>query len=228
MYDFMKVISYLNGSVSRFVSMDEITPEAQAPYASLIPAILERYHFRQQGEGQFANQGIFAPVFQAGEFDINGSLIPILSLEFHPTQINAACATTENAELFLDDLFAFLIESFQYRQVNRKIDQLYTSALVVECEFSLARLFPLATTMANLLQIAMSKNDLQVELQPFAFRYQGSGLLSNGQFLSSFYVLERRAGAPPNTNWQFSQGPFSTLAHVEFLERFEIEFMKAG
>jgi hypothetical protein len=217
----MKIIAHVASPILRFITLDEFLPVDNNSMAFYAPAIAARYDFQAQGESQIASGvGFNSPIFQNGRFDYKGVDTPILSVDFQGSRILAICSTTEQTFAFLEDLIEFLVTTFEFRRPERPIDDLVSSATIVDFEQNIIAKITEVAKIHSMLRSYMGGLLEKATLEPQGLKFSGSVPFGTSS-LNILYTLEERAGRPVGTQWFFSHAPFATDIHVEFLEKLE-------
>lgn len=215
----MKITAVLQAYAVRF-----FVPSG--PYGYLpetIQALKERYDFVgvpttiQEIVPADPNQG---NVFRIGRFEHNGRTIPVDIL--HIFHLGAAASTptsTEDSDLFLDDLLGWASSKFNVTFTEHG-KRAYTSQL----EFQLDR--PLPDYVPQLRSIGMMIPQFLPEFWSVKPFYEVSSITFSFDPAARVGKLgnvriERREGIDYDANLYFSEAPLGTKDHIALLEAFE-------
>lgn len=215
----MIVISYLNTVIHRLISHDEFLPSEESSMGPFLTAINHRYEFKNHGEspGIAANIGSPIPVFQNGLFTFSNKSVPVLSLEFQPTRIVAACSTTEQAQALLDDVVRFLVNHHGFRLPTRRIENFPVSSLVVDFGHDFLANLDVLKRIIDAVNTRASNSEYQARTHLSSVRIAGSSLMG-GAVVNTSFIIEERGGRPSGTSWLYTQAPLSNSEHIELLQ----------
>jgi hypothetical protein len=219
----MKVISNLQAATVIQALWDEIRPVDGSAFAATLQAMKDRYKFQMAGQSPVGQQiGLTTPIFQTGEFRTKDEIFPINQIEFQPLGIFITCATTEQNEAVISDVFDFLGSTFKYRRPPDDRPRSYNSIIIAEMSASFDKLFEPWRKVQTTLNKFFGEGP---EATPSAIRFLASNEKNEPQ-PDRQYAFERRLQAPIGLNWYFSQAPLTTEKHIELLKIIEREIGK--
>lgn len=219
----MKIISFENGRVTWLFPVEEFLPLQFAKGAQVLAAVAEKYSFQHPPKNPTQETIKEAGIrFEQGRFTTDASDIFVSDLTLFNDGIVANSHTTEGADLFLIDLYRFLVDHHEFRSVVSPIRKINNSTLVVEFEESLDALLPAQS--AALTAVTKALNAVEQTNFPgevvridFALNKDPDPRPLTMPKLS----IERRALSLSNQNRYFSTGPISTSEHAEILGNIE-------
>jgi hypothetical protein len=140
--------------------------------------------------------------------------------------IVAASTSTEQAESFLQDVYAFLISEFKFRAITSDMKKVLLSTVVVDFETSLTRLVQGHKVEKELLRKHLNADDsnfpLELSRVDFALNKDPEFRPPNIPRL----LIEKRANTQFSQHRYFSSAPIQTTKHLEILEQFERGMLK--
>ena len=223
----MRVVSFDNARVTWLFPLEEFAPASGATPQSILAEIGERYNFTRRPDvttrEDMNQKGL---LFGVGRFTTKDQSVMINDFAIYTDGIAAVSERSDFAEAFLNDVFEWVIEKFNFRRVDTK-RRLYSSVVVVEFERSPACL---VAGYEKLVQLINSKIDTIMK-KPASVQFTRLGLemdpkeLADGQVAAPKFVLERRGGIEYTKERYFSSATMQTAAHLEVLN--EIEKMAA-
>ena len=223
----MKIIGHELGRIIVFFPMEEVRPEKGVILDDLIEGVKNRYKFIKAPDlnrslTDLDNQGY---VFEAGSFSWGSEQIAVREFVVYPDGISVSCLETDHAEAFFEDVMMWSKEKYGFREFVREPRKIYRSFLVLEFDNSINNIIKKFSDMSQLIQlfyslytgqnevIALNRIDLRVDNTKIA----GLAPLS--------FVLERKVGAPHETERYVSEAPFPSQAHIELLQKIEEQFL---
>lgn len=213
--------------VSKELSQVALMANFISPYGNLylpkvIKGLQERYGFLQTPQSLKETQQTTGATFSHAHFD--GHTID--QLKIYPNGLLVQSKTTvEKTEHFLNDLLSwagkeFGIEISEFHPTYKT----YDSHVVVNMEIDLLKHFqPLKEICQRIIEVLSSYG---VEIQ----RFENSGfILHTDTYLlpgikPSSFTIERRTGAPFDSNLYFSAAPLRTEDHISLLTKVESLF----
>jgi len=222
----MRFINTEMGRVVRLFPVEEIRPPEGLHPPTAIRMLGEHYSFgytpdlrRTWEEAQ--KDGL---KFQLGKLVHGNRTINVNDFTLYNDGIVATAASTDDAELFLDDLLAWGKEVFGYRDINRATARtLYFSNVIVELESSpdslLKNFTILSESLVKLLRTTYGL-DIPIQLSGVGLHFDRTLTVPAWQTLTQF-TLERRISQPYSKNRFYSDAPLKTKDHLAFLEIIE-------
>src|ERR1041385_4268409 len=224
----MKVISFDNARTTWLFPLEEFAPASGATPQSILAEIGERYSFARRPDittrDDINQKGL---LFGIGRFSTKDRSGMINDFAIYTDGIAAVSERTDFADAFLDDVFEWIVEKFNFRKVDTSL-RLYSSTVVIEFERSPARLVSGYEKLVELINARTST----IMKKSAAVQFARLGLemdpkeLADGQVAAPKFMLERRAGIEYSKERYFSSATMQTNAHLEVLT--EIEKMAAG
>lgn len=222
----MKIVNTEMGRVIRLFPMEEVRPPSGVHPPTALRMVAERYGFTNTPEmkrswEESQKDGL---KFQLGKLEHQNGAINIADFTIYNDGLVATTATTEETDIFLDDLLNWGREEFGYREVNRNtLRTLYLSTVVADFEYSpdaLLKTFSvLSESFAALLHTTYGI-DIPVQISRLGLNFDRTVAIPAWQTLSQF-VMERRINQPYPMNRFYCEAPLRTKDHFAFLETVE-------
>ncbi len=217
----MKVIAHDNGRVVVLVDILEFGwGKMGATGLTLLAAAQERYNFSIVTDIAKRTNKEEPLRFEHGSF----GEIAITLFEVHQQGLIAECATTENAEEFIEDISAWGAEKYGLARADKGAKRVYSSNLVVQFGSSASALLSNFATISGALSGSLRelyKIDVPSEVSRIAIRPDPERLSPRMQGLLPDFTLERRIFAPYDEQKFYSVAPLPTKAHEKFLKLIE-------
>jgi hypothetical protein len=223
----MKIISFDNARATWLFPLEEFAPVSGATPQSILAEIGERYDFKRRPDittrEDMNQKGL---PFGIGQFSTGGQSVLINDFVIYNDGIAAVSERTEFSEALLNDVFEWVIKKFNFRPIDTH-RKLYSSAVVVEFEFSPAQL---VTGYGKLVGLINAKTNVIMK-KPASVQFSRLALemdpkeLADGQVAVPRFLLERRASVEYSKERYFSSATMQTESHLEVLS--EIEKMAA-
>ena len=222
----MRLINTEIGRVVRLIPMEEIRPLGWVHPPSAFKMLAERYSFgyspAMRGTWEEAQKDGLK--FQLGKQVHGNRTINVTDLTLYTDGIVVSAASTDDAELFLDDLMAWAKEVFGFKDIDRtNTKTLYLSNLIVELESStdsLLKKFTLLSESLGKLLLTTYGLDAVVQVCGLGLHFDRTITIPAWQTLTQF-SLDRRINQPYSQNRFFSAAPLRTKDHLAFLETIE-------
>jgi len=224
----MKLIGPLQGQVAYKEAQEEYQPAHGATFQDLVSFVTQRYGF--QAFPRLPPGAPTPPIlaFGSGKYTYDGMSFAISQLIMTEGGDIAVTITTEQAEIVLNDLIKGLDENLGYRLAQANKEKLIVSNIVVEFDRGLEDYMHQMSNMVDAINATL-KNRPRFNLKRLTF---GAGDIVQFQFAGAApdpmpmmeaadFVIERRQGAPYETNRYFCSAPMSTTDHIRVLEQIE-------
>lgn len=222
----MRLINTEIGRVIRLIPMEEIRPLGGLHLPTALRMVSEQYGFSHTPDllrnwEETQKDGL---KFQLGKLVHGNRTINVIDFTLYNDGIVATSVSTDDAELFLDDLMAWGKEVFGLREIDRtNVRTLYLSNVIVEFESSpdsLLKSFTiLSESLAELLRTTYGL-DLPVQLYGLGLHFDRTITVPAWQTITQF-TLDRRINQPYSKNRFYSGAPLKTKDHLAFLEIIE-------
>ena len=220
----MRVISLLLGAAAVHVSPDDVAPDRALVVRDLIEQIKNRYGFSVAPAHQPAGTQQAIMVFQDGALVKNESRIPVNQLFLFGDGAAVVARHTDEANAVLEDLIAYLGDTFGFRYQSTMLERLNTSNIVVDLDASFTGDTPSFSVMRSLIHKTMG-DKCKYHLKRITFGIDtlitSQSTTSVKQFIGSDFIIETRANSPVDSNRFFSSAPLPTNDHVQYLEKLE-------
>ena len=224
----MKFINSLGGIVGLHISAEEVLPVGSLPIRDLIRFLGETYQFVTRP--QFPPEGLLTSmeqfVFQHGVMTKEDKKYVILQLVLLPNGDIITAATTEIADIIMDDFTRKLDEHFEYRFATANKRCSYASNIVVDFDFGIEEKIDVFRKIESLLNRRIPRPEMPFKIKRVAFGYGNPTVptFSLEEMERADFVIERRANEPYERNRYYSAAPMATSAHIKLLEAIEREF----
>jgi hypothetical protein len=219
----MKLINVDLGRVTWLFPVEEIIPLGGAEGPNIVQAIASKYVFTQSPSNptreDIDKNGL---KFLAGQFEFKKKRTNISEFVVFNDGIVASSASTEAADAFLEDVYAFLRSEFQFREIVSTVKRVYVSNLVVELGPSLSSALGSYQQIAKL--VAEKLNEVDGRQYPVELARIDFALNKDPEFRPPNIprlTIEKRAHAPFSQHRYFSTAPMSTRDHLTILEQLE-------
>lgn len=229
----MRLINTEMGRVVRLIPMEEIRPLSGIHPPTALRLVAERYAFNNVPElhrtwEEAQKDGL---KFQLGKLVHGNRTINIGDFTLYNDGIVATSASTDDAELFFDDLLNWGKEVFGFRDLAPAgVRTLYLSNIIVELESSpdviLKSFIALSESLAKLLRATYGLN-IPVHMSGVELNFDRTLTTPAWQTLTPF-TLDRRVHQPYSKNICFSGAPLRTKDHLAFLEIIESTLNTGG
>lgn len=207
----MKLISKDAAIAAISFSPDEVKPLSGYYVPALLAAIAERYQLAVSPSVKEATE--VGAKFKQGRLVKDDRAIAITDLGVFNDALSATTTDTADSEAVIHDLFAWLKQTFHYRDPVTKPNYLFQSDLIVEFANDPADKFGSLAPLFEFLQEVMGttmgvKNPVQ--FSRIAFGAEPGPVPE--------FVIERRAGAAWSSKRYFCKAHMPTDAHIRALE----------
>ena len=194
----MRIVSHLEGTVLVRAPWEELRPVSGAPMPLLLSSLQTRYGFSSVGFSATAQQsGMFTPNLQIGSMTADDVSFSVNSIEFQPPFFIAVCSTTDNANIFIEDMLRFLEESFGFRPLGMNRQRYYRSTIIFDP--SGLDLDETIGKWGEILSFLNAKTSTDADLiQTLGVRFakKDFGIVGDGLPTSTPFILERRTWCP--------------------------------
>jgi hypothetical protein len=219
----MNLISLESGRTTWLFPVEEIIPLGGADGPKIIAAISSRYKFAHPpanpAREDIDKNGL---KFAGGQMLHEGKLANIAEFVVFNDGIIAVSSSTELAESFLQDIFAFLVSEFEFRAISSDVKKVHISTVVVEFNTSLNQFVQghtaeMAVIGKHLNSIDNTDFSVEVNRLDFVLNKDPEFRPPNIPRLT----IEKRAQTQFSQHRYFSSAPIDTAKHLEILERID-------
>jgi hypothetical protein len=211
----MRVISQ-DGAIATLAFIpDEVRPLKGYHLQLLIDAVGSRYNASKLPTLEEARTT--GARFENGLFFVGDRTIPIPLFYVHNDGISVTTSDTADSDSVVDDMFAWLKQTFEFREPTTPAIRIYQSDLVVRFDNDPAAAFDKLAPFIKLIQEEMtpanaaSKKDVQ-------FHAIGFGGDPTAPGATPGFSVMRRDGVPWRLGLYFSKANMRTDAHIRALE----------
>lgn len=218
----MKVISYEMGKITRTYVPDEIRPTVGIYLPDLINRVAERYAFAIVPMVADAQKS--GAQFQQGRLIAGDKQINVPNLHVYNDGVLVSCFHTEMAEIVLEDITRWLMETFALRAPRTPPKSFFESNLVIEFDAPIERVMKGFQRVKKAYESALLQaygHDIPVQFSQIGM---GPDPLGGSPLFKPDFGIARRANRPYSENRYFSLAPLPTNSHVKLLEAFEAAF----
>jgi hypothetical protein len=222
------IVSHYGVAAVRIVN-DEVAPPRGFLSKEIIDFIAQRYAFVGRPPDAPELQGMQIISFQSGAFTLDQGRVALIGISMVGHGDIVFAANTDIADKILDDLITQLDSVFGFRYSATAQHRLYQSNVTVEFEVDLAEKIAGLKKLEIFINSEIPRLDLPFRIKRLGF---GGGDVPNPQLQvqpslealeRADFLVERRSGAPYESNRYFSSAPMRTAEHVKLLERLERE-----
>lgn len=224
----MKIVSLETGRTTWLFPVEEILPLGGSDGPAVIAAIASRYSFTHPPANptrdEIEKNGL---KFAGGQIVRDGNIANIAEFSIFNDGIVAVSTTTENAEAFLDDIYAFLVSEFAFRMITSDVKTVRLSVVVVDFETSLNAF--LSTRKEEVKLIGQHLNSVEDTNLPVELARVDFMLNKDPEFRPQNIprlTLEKRANTQFSQCRYFSSAPIPTAKHLEILEQIDRGLVK--
>jgi hypothetical protein len=219
----MNIVSLESGRTTWLFPVEEILPLGGSDGPKLIAAISSKYKFAHPPANptreDVDKNGL---KFAGGQMVHKGNISNIAEFVVFNDGIVSVSNSTENAEAFLQDIYAFLVSEFAFREITSDVKKVHLSTVVVDFDTSLNNFVQGRSTEIDLIGKhlnAIDNTDFPVEVTRIDFV-----LNKDPEFRPPNLprlTIEKRAHTQFSQHRYFSAAPIHTAKHLEILERIE-------
>jgi hypothetical protein len=225
----MEIVSLESGRTTWLFPTEEILPLGGADGPQIIEAISSKYKFTHPpGNPKREDIDKNGLKFAGGQMVRKGKIANIAEFIVFNDGIFAQSTSTENSEAFLQDIYAFLVSEFKFREITSDVKKISLSAVVVDFGASLNALVQGRSAEIDLIGKHLNANDntdFPVELARVDFV-----LNKDPEFRPPNIprlTIEKRANTPFSQHRYFSTAPIHTAKHLDILEQIERGLLKS-
>lgn len=222
----MQIINYEIGRIIRIFPLEDIRPASGLHPPTALRMIAERYGFAHTPElkrswEESQQEGLR---FQLGRVTNRIRTININDFTIYNDGLVATTTTTEDAEIFLDDLQSWVREEFGYKDPNRStLRTLYMSTMVVEFDSSPDELLKSYSAISSICGESLRQTygiEIPVQISKLSLTYDRTLATPAWQTLAHFNI-ERRVNYPYKENRFYCEAPLKTTDHANILQAFD-------
>jgi hypothetical protein len=224
----MDIVSLESGRTTWLFPIEEILPLGGADGPKIIAALSSKYKFTHPPANptreDIDKNGL---KFAGGQMARKGKIANITEFIVFADGIVAQSTLTENAEAFLQDIYAFLVSKFAFREIKSIVRKINLSTVVVDFATSLNAFVDGPNADIDLIGKHLNSIDntgFPVELARVDFV-----LNKDPEFRPPNIprlTIEKRAHAQFSQHRYYSMAPIHTAKHLETLERIERGLLK--
>jgi hypothetical protein len=224
----MNIVSLETGRTTWLFPVEEIIPLGGADGPKIIAAISSKYKFTHQPANptreDIDKNGL---KFAGGQMIRKGKIVNIAEFTVFNDGIVSVSTSTENAEAFLQEIYAFLVSEFAFREITSAVKKVNLSTVVVDFGASLNHLVQARNAEMDLIGKNLNSiddTDFPIELARIDF-----ALNKDPEFRPPNIprmTIEKRANTPFSQHRYYSSAPIHTATHLEILERIERGLLK--
>jgi hypothetical protein len=214
----MRLIATENGQIYQPFVGDEVRPASGFYLPDLLRGLAERYGFMTIPNWvDVTKEGA---KYSQGRLLTGGEIIEIKSLQFYPDGIIVTAWNTEDADKTLDDVIAWVTDTFRFKEPITPRPRRYTSTVIIEFDHTVDTLLDKFHEFRQTLATAYAETygNVVLETSRLAFSTDPSRMppLTKAEF-----TIERRADIPYSQNRYFSAATTRTQTHLQLLQDFE-------
>lgn len=222
----MRIINYEMGRVIRIIPMEEIRPSGGIHPPTILRRIAERYAFANTPElkRSWEDSQQDGLVFQLGKMNDDIRTINIVEFKLYNDGLVATTTTTEDSDIFLNDLLRWVCVEFGYKERGQLgIRTLYLSSMIVEFESSpdefLKRFAEISAVCGESIRSTYGI-EIPVQMSKLMLTYDRTLATPAWQTLAHFNI-ERRIHYPYTENRFYCEAPLKSTDHIHLLQSLE-------
>jgi hypothetical protein len=224
----MNIISYDHAKVTVLFPFEEVAPLGATSGIPIVSKIVDRYNFRKgpdinQSQAEIAKNGLKFENATAIIHDINVNIIEFVVFS---DGVVITSPTTEQSELFWDDVSSWMITENGFRNFTEIPIRRFVSQLVVEFNKPLERLVGPFEAMSKIISDRLSPiydQEVPLGFSRLDLEYDKSSFRSS--IIVPKFIIERRQGVPFNKERYYCSAPIRTKDHIAILETIERELL---
>lgn len=224
----MDIVSLESGRTTWLFPIEEILPLGGADGPKIIAAISSKYKFTHPPANptreDIDKNGL---KFAGGQMVRKGKIVTIAEFTVFNDGIVSVSTSTENAEAFLQEIYAFFVSEFAFREITSDVKKANLSTVVVDFGASLNAFVQARNAEIDLIGKHLNSiddTDFPVELARIDF-----ALNKDPEFRPPNIprlTIEKRAHTQFSQHRYYSSAPIHTARHLEILERIERGLLK--
>jgi hypothetical protein len=224
----MNIVSLESGRTTWLFPVEEILPLGGADGPKIIAAISAKYKFTHPPANptreDVDKNGL---KFAGGQMAHEGKIVNVAEFVVFNDGIVSISTSTENAEAFLQEIYAFLVSEFAFREITSDVKKVHQSTVVVDFDTSLNDFVHGRNAEIDL--IGKHLNSIDNTDFPVAVARIDFVLNKDPEFRPPNIprlTIEKRAHTQFSQHRYFSTAPIHTAKHLEVLERIELGLRK--
>jgi hypothetical protein len=221
----MRIIAYDNSRVTLLFPLEEVSPLGGASGPAIFDAITKNYSFVKSPDLSLPRAELEKTgyKFEIGTFSKEGNDINIGEFAIFSDGIVVSALTTDDAEVFIDDLVAYIKVDHKFRDFNTTPVRRFVSQIVVEFEKPLSSLIEAYDTISNAVSAKLETiYEAKIPLGLARIEFQFDKLSEQSSLLVPNFIIERRVGIPFNKERYYCSAPLRTRDHLEALTQIEL------
>jgi hypothetical protein len=223
----MKLVSSLSGTLAIIVSPDEASPPIGVMANDLIDFVAKLYNFSVKPTipDGVPPSSIPVRVFQSGFIFKDDIKMPIFQLGLFLNGYIVTAATTDVAEIILNDLLDKLDAELGFQNGRARKQMIYQSNLSIQFSYAFEALIEQLKIIEEILDKGIARPQMPFKIKRLAFGY-GDPVDPNipmtmETLRAGDFTIERRASEPYVENRYFCSAPMRTTDHAKILEAIE-------
>jgi hypothetical protein len=221
----MRIIAYDNSRVSLLFPLEEVSPLGGASGPAILDAITNNYSFVKSPDLSLPRAELEKTgyKFEIGKLSKDNNDINIGELAIFSDGIVVSALTTDDGEVFIDDLVAYIKAEHNFRDFDTKPARRFISQIVVEFDKPLSSLIESYNTLVNAISSKIDRAfETKLPLGLAKLEFQFDKLSEQSSLLVPNFIIERRVGIPFSKERYYCSAPLRTRDHLETLAQVEL------
>jgi hypothetical protein len=224
----MNIVSLETGRTTWLFPVEEILPLGGADGPKIVAAISSKYKFTHPPANptreDIDKNGL---KFAGGQMTHKDKIVNVAEFIVFNDGIVSVSTSTENAESFLQEVYAFLVSEFEFREITSKVKRAHLSTVVIDFDTGLnhfvhGRSVEMDLIGKHLNSIDSTNFPVEVARIDFVLNKDPEFRPPNIPRLT----IERRAHTQFSQHRYFSSAPIHTAEHLGILDRIERSLAK--
>jgi hypothetical protein len=220
----MKIVAYEASRMTVLFPLEEVTPLGGPTSDKIVDKVAERYEFTKLPNLNVTNDEIDKSGirFERGILKKAGSNINIIEFVVFNDGVVIGSQTTEDAELFWSDIFAWLRTEHGYREFATPPLLRYISQIIVEFDSPLINFMKdfekLSSPVSKVLS-AIYDAEIRMDFSRIDLEFDRIG--NKSALNIPRFIIERRVQIPFERERYMCSAPMRTRDHISVLEEIE-------
>lgn len=223
----MRLIGPEAGRVIHRISTEEMRPNGGVYTLDMVRRTVERYGFASFPDLSKPETDTSTVLFKFGQLISGNRKIAIQQFNVLQAGMVVDASTTEDGDLFLDDVLSWSQQQFNLRPMLESHKRQYVSTVIVEFDQALDQAVKAFSAIGKLYTTAINElydTSLKSEIGRLTFSCDPLTVLPN--IVATDFNIERRASTSFKRNRYFCQGPVPTAKLLDLLAQVERIFVE--
>jgi hypothetical protein len=215
----MKPITTDSGRAIQIFDSDEVRSLRDVYIPQLFDLVGKRYGFLEHSSmTEVADKGA---KFRSGRLVLEDGTIAIQSLEIYNDGILVTCRTTDEADVILQDVLEWGVNTFGLRWPHKMTPRTYQSWVIVDFEKPMSAMLKSFKDMSAAISASYAQTygkELTFDTFRIGFKVDPLTVAPN---TPTEYIFDRRGGASYSLERWFCGAPLKTIDHFALLTKLE-------